>query len=62
MKRLGLIKIISVRREPLNEIDKEDCIKEGFPDFEPEDFIDMLVKHYNCLPSDSVTRIEFCHL
>ena len=61
IERFHPIEIINVRREPLNSITKEDCIKEGFPEFEPQDFIEMLVdsKH---LPSDEITRIEFKHL
>jgi hypothetical protein len=59
MKRLGLIRIVSTRREPLHEITKEDCIKEGFPEMEPEDFIEMLCNHSRCSRNDSVTRIEF---
>ena len=53
------IKVVSVRSEPLNEITKADCIKEGFPKFSPKDFIDMLVMHYRCLTDKAVNRIEF---
>ena len=59
IKRLGLIRIISTRREPLREITKGDCIKEGFPEMEPEDFIEMLCSHSKCSRHDYVNRIEF---
>ena len=59
MKRLGQIRIVSTRREPLNEITKADCIKEGFPEMEPADFVRMLCAHSRCGQNDTVTRIEF---
>jgi len=62
IKRLGMIEILSTRREPLNEITKEDCIKEGFPEMEPSDFVKMLCQHSRCNPWDTVTRIEFKYL
>ncbi len=31
--RICPIKIISTRREPLNAITTDDCVKEGFPDY-----------------------------
>lgn len=62
MERLGLIKIISSRREPLNEITKADCILEGFPEMEPKDFIKMLCESGKIQPHESVTRIEYEYL
>jgi hypothetical protein len=53
------IRILDTRAEPLNKITKEDCVKEGFPDFEPDDFVEMLAKHYGCEPETQVNRIEF---
>ena len=55
----GLIRIISTRREPLYAIDKADCIKEGFPDFDPGNFTDMLQDQYGCDMDAEVNRIEF---
>jgi len=55
----GPIRVVSVRREPLCNIDKADCIREGFPDKTPDQFIHMLVWHYQCGRTDEVTRIEF---
>ena len=59
IQRLHKIRIISIRREPLNEITKSDCIKEGFPDYSPKQFVAMLCNHSKCNPCDTVTRIEF---
>lgn len=59
MKVLGIIEIVSVRREPLNAIDAEDCRREGFPHFSPLDFVQMLVDHYKIDPSEECNRIEF---
>lgn len=53
------IEVVSVRSEPLNEITQEDCIREGFPDFTPDDFVAMLVKHYRIDATKTVNRIEF---
>lgn len=58
----GLIRIVSTRAERLCDIDKADCIREGFPDFEPGNFTDMLQDHYGCDLYDEVNRIEFEYL
>jgi len=62
IKELGLIKIVSVRREPLNDITQDDVIKEGFPTWTPGHFIKMLVDHYKVDPKTPVNRIEFEYL
>jgi len=56
------IEILSVSAEPLNAITKEDCIKEGFPEFEPCDFVNMLTKHYKVEPDAIINRIEFRYI
>ena len=58
----GLIRVVSVRSEPLNAITQEDVVKEGFPDWTPAQFIQMLVDHYKVDPTESVNRIEFKYL
>lgn len=60
----GLIRVASVRLEPLSDIGKsfphnDECIKEGFPFFEPFEFVRMFVRHHGCCPSDIINRIEF---
>ncbi len=60
IQRLCVIKIISTRWEPLKMITKEDCILEGFPDMEPEEFVEMICKHYpGKNPDSEINRIEF---
>lgn len=56
---IAMIKIISIRGEPLSSITQDDVIKEGFPEWTPTQFIKMLVDHYKVDPSDMVNRIEF---
>jgi hypothetical protein len=60
--RLGRHRIVGARLEPLNSITKEDCAREGFPDMEPREFIEMFVRHHGCEPTTTVNRIEFEHL
>lgn len=60
--RLALLEIVSVRTEPLECITREDVVREGFPDWSPKQFIDMLVEHYDVLPWAPVNRIEFRYL
>ena len=57
--RLGEIEVVSRRRESLSQIDHLDCAREGFPDFDPVDFVGMFCKHMRCKPETKVTRIEF---
>ena len=62
IERLCQIEVVSVRLEPLNAITQDDVIREGFPDWTPQDFIDFLVKHYKCDPAKPVNRIEFKYI
>ena len=62
IKRLCEIEVVSVRAEPLNAITPEDVVREGFPDWTPQDFIDFLVSHYGCDPTKTVNRIEFKYI
>lgn len=58
--RLGMIEVISVRREPLWKINADECRREGFPEMTPVDFMDFFCKgHRGCSASSIVTRIEF---
>jgi len=60
--RLGLIKILSVRQEPLNAISQADVAKEGFPDLTPAQFIAFFCSYHNGVAADTlVNRIEFKH-
>ena len=62
IKKLRLLQIISIRKEPLNTITKADCILEGFPNLEPENFVKMICDHYRCKPDAVVNRIKFIYL
>lgn len=63
VERLAVLRIVSVRREPLCHIlDQgfEECHREGFPHMEPERFVDFFcASHKGCTPLSLVTRIEF---
>jgi hypothetical protein len=65
--RLGVIDIISVRRERLDAMLDDrgyglsECSREGFPHLKPEEFVAMFCKHNKCDPDTVVTRIEFSH-
>lgn len=58
----GPIAVLSVRREPLNAIDKADVVAEGFPHMSPAKFVKMFCKHNGCTPRTKVTRIRFEYL
>ena len=53
------VRIVATRAEPLNAITPEDVVREGFPDMTPDEFVDMLCRHYRCAPDRVVNRIEF---
>lgn len=59
IEKICPIKIKSIRREWVEWISKEECVKEGFPDMETYEFIDMFCHHMKCAPFDFVNRIEF---
>ena len=55
----GLIKVLSVRREPVNAVTWGDCDREGFPGWLPCDFIKMYCIANKVIGMDLCTRIEF---
>lgn len=60
--RLAIIRVSSVRREPLLRIRKDphEVVREGFPDMKPEEFVDVFCMHHRgCKPASLITRIEF---
>jgi hypothetical protein len=58
--RICQIRIKSIRwGEPLYYITKDECIKEGFHEMEPDDFIDMFIRHNKVWAGCPVNRIEF---
>ncbi len=66
--KLGLIRIVDARREPLGrmiedpEYGKAEAIKEGFHDLTGEQFVTMFCTNMKVDPSELVTRIEFEYL
>jgi type IV secretory pathway ATPase VirB11/archaellum biosynthesis ATPase len=58
----GPIRVVSVRREPLDKIVwPDDVVREGFAGWTAWQFIEMFCEHNGCTPSDLVTRIEFSY-
>lgn len=56
------IEVISVKRITLDDIDRADCIAEGFPHYWPDDFTAMFRKHMGVKTQNEdtwLTRIEF---
>ena len=62
INKLSTIQILKTEFVPLNTITKSDCIKEGFPDMTPAEFVAFYCKHNKCKPTDLVNRIEFVHV
>lgn len=62
VKRIGLIEVVSVSREPLSRVNKVECLREGFPDMAPAEFIDMFCQTNRCTPDTLVNRIAFKRL
>jgi hypothetical protein len=62
IKRLGLIRIVSTRREPLGAITVAEMAPEGMSDTAPDDFVARLCRHYGVAPGTPVNRIEFEYL
>lgn len=66
--RLGVIRIVSVRVEPLDDIRwcvgsllVEETTAEGFPGMNSRDFVSMFIRHMGGDGDQIVTRIEFEH-
>ncbi len=62
VKRLGLIRIVSTRQEPLNAITAAELALEGLPDMTPRAFVDRLSARCRVPPHEPVNRIEFEYL
>lgn len=57
------IRVVNTRAEMLVDIDQADCIREGFPEMNPHQFICMLAKAYknSAISYSTVNRIEFAY-
>lgn len=62
VKRIGLIRVSDVRREPVGAVTLGDVTLEGFPDWSREQFVDLYCKLNRVTESDLCTRIEFEHI
>lgn len=65
LRVLWPIHVLAAWREPLEAIDQAACIREGFPDFTPADFVAMYRLHsakkpfFPAVASEMVTVIQF---
>lgn len=64
IERLGLIRVVAVRRERLDSLWLEpygrlEAAREGFPKMSGADFVNMFCDHMGGDPGQEVTRIEF---
>ncbi len=59
IQKINQIRVKSSQGEPLYFINHDECVKEGFPEMMPEDFIKMFTKEMKCDSSEVVNRIEF---
>jgi hypothetical protein len=67
--RLGTIRLVDVRREPLNRMvldpayGRAEVRREGFPNMTPEEFVEFFCRsHTGCFPEREITRLEFIKL
>lgn len=56
---LGVIRVTSVRPEPLCVITTLECVREGFPKMSPAEFVVMFANSHHCERNTVVNRIEF---
>ena len=69
IERLGQIRVVDVRREPLNLMETEgvppnkygydEAAKEGFPQMSGSQFVSMFCEHMGGSRDQEITRIEF---
>ena len=62
IEKLAVIKVVSVRREPLQNITDDDCVREGFPELSSVQFVEMFCNHMGGTGLQGITRIEFEYL
>lgn len=67
VRKLGMIRVVSVRREQLSRLvgtvyGREEAAREGFPDLDGLGFACLFVQKMGILFEDLVTRIEFEHV
>lgn len=67
IRRLGLIEVLDVRVERLDAMFIDpygslEAAKEGFPEMDGRQFVEMFCRHMRVDARQLVTRIEFCYL
>ena len=60
--RIAEVEVVSVRREPLQVINRAEVVAEGFPLMMPDQFIEFFCHHMKCTPDQQVTRVEWRYL
>ena len=60
--RLADVEVVSVRREPLDVIGQADVAREGFPDWDPVQFVLFFCAEMKCRHDVEVTRVEWRYL
>ena len=66
VRKLGVIRVVSVRREPLTRLrdvryGRLEAKNEGFPGLSGRELVERFVEELGCKPGTVVTRIEFEH-
>ena len=59
VEKLYPIEIVSTRRYRLGDITQADVIREGFPNWTPEQFVDFFCHEMKCGVFQALNRIEF---
>ncbi len=62
IERIADVEVVDIRREPLRDITADDVAREGFPNWNVDEFIDFFREHMRCHESTIVTRIEWRYL
>ena len=57
--RLGVLTVVNHWRERLQQITYRECVREGFPDMTPDEFIRMFCREMGCEGDQIVNRIAF---
>ena len=59
IKKICQIRILNTGATILEEMNKEECVKEGFPKLSPYDFVSMFMVKMKIDIDEEVNRIEF---
>jgi hypothetical protein len=59
VKRICVLRIVKNAPESLTPISQDEVNLEGFPNMDPDRFVEMFCKHMKCVPTTVVNRIEF---